>query len=136
MKLFSGLSKLTSQLAPPAVIPTISPALQQLGPVMQSLGPLGIQPSQLGLVPPPGIAIPTPGFRQPTPIVPGQVGMLPAPSVVTPVLSQPVAGSTNAQEALRRAQEQAQVIKFLSYYHNILDVVDKEMNFEMKRFSI
>lgn len=98
----------------------MSPGLQQLGPVMQSLGPLGIQPSQLGLVPPPGIAIPTPGFRQPTPIVPGQVGMLPAPSVVTPVLSQPVAGSTNAQEALRRAQEQAQVFFFVLIVYSYL----------------
>uniref|UniRef100_A0A1B6HWX0 RRM domain-containing protein n=1 Tax=Homalodisca liturata TaxID=320908 RepID=A0A1B6HWX0_9HEMI len=82
-----GLSKLTSALAPPAVLPTIAPALQTLAPVISNLG---IPPTQLGLVPPPGIALPTPAL-----------GMLPAPSVVTPVLAQP-------QEALRRAHEQAQ----------------------------
>jgi len=79
-----GLSKLTSALAPPAVLPTIAPALQTLAPVM------GIPPTQLGLVPPPGIALPMGNSG---------MGMLGAPSVITPVLSQP--------DALRRAQEQA-----------------------------
>uniref|UniRef100_A0A1B6CBS2 RRM domain-containing protein n=2 Tax=Clastoptera arizonana TaxID=38151 RepID=A0A1B6CBS2_9HEMI len=103
-----GLSKLSSTLTQPAILPTM-PTLQTLAPVMQTLAPLGIQPTQLGLVPPPGIAIPT-SFRTPTPVIQGNpgLGMLPAPSVVTaPMLAQtPVA--TNAQEALRRAQEQAQ----------------------------
>lgn len=79
-----GLSKLTA-LAPPAVLPTIAPALQTLAPV---IGNLGLPPATLGLVPPPGIALPMSN--------PG-VGMLAAPSIVTPVLSQP-------QEALRQAQ--------------------------------
>ncbi|XP_075222402.1 poly(U)-binding-splicing factor hfp isoform X3 [Lycorma delicatula] len=109
-----GLSKLTSSLGTPAVIPTLPPALQTLAPVMQNLSPLGIQTPQLGLVPPPGIAIPQ-QFRAPAPIIPttNLAGVLPAPSLVTPTLMSAPAGVVNnqgsTQEALRRAQEQAQV---------------------------
>ncbi|KAL1122859.1 hypothetical protein AAG570_003185 [Ranatra chinensis] len=81
-----GLSKLTSTLGQPQILPPIvtSPA---------------------GVIPPPGIALPQalPQFRAPQPIVPA------APAVVTPTLmSAPPQAGTNAQEALRRAQEQAQ----------------------------
>ncbi|XP_066902382.1 poly(U)-binding-splicing factor half pint isoform X2 [Halyomorpha halys] len=85
-----GLSKLTSTLGTPAVIPATVPLV----------------PTQAGVLPPPGIAIPQPlpvagQFRAPQPIIP-------APGVVAPTLiATPTA--TNSQEALRRAQEQAQV---------------------------
>ncbi|XP_014286590.1 poly(U)-binding-splicing factor half pint isoform X4 [Halyomorpha halys] len=84
-----GLSKLTSTLGTPAVIPATVPLV----------------PTQAGVLPPPGIAIPQPlpvagQFRAPQPIIP-------APGVVAPTLiATPTA--TNSQEALRRAQEQAQ----------------------------
>nr|XP_014286592.1 poly(U)-binding-splicing factor half pint isoform X4 [Halyomorpha halys]XP_014286593.1 poly(U)-binding-splicing factor half pint isoform X4 [Halyomorpha halys]XP_014286594.1 poly(U)-binding-splicing factor half pint isoform X4 [Halyomorpha halys]XP_014286595.1 poly(U)-binding-splicing factor half pint isoform X4 [Halyomorpha halys]XP_014286596.1 poly(U)-binding-splicing factor half pint isoform X4 [Halyomorpha halys] len=85
-----GLSKLTSTLGTPAVIPATVPLV----------------PTQAGVLPPPGIAIPQPlpvagQFRAPQPIIP-------APGVVAPTLiATPTA--TNSQEALRRAQEQAQL---------------------------
>lgn len=85
-----GLSKLTSTLGTPAVIPAAVPLV----------------PTQAGVLPPPGIAIPQPlpvagQFRAPQPIIP-------APGVVAPTLIA-TPGATNSQEALRRAQEQAQL---------------------------
>ncbi|XP_014255066.1 poly(U)-binding-splicing factor half pint isoform X2 [Cimex lectularius] len=83
-----GLSKLTSTLSQPSVIPATLP---------------GLVPTQAGVLPPPGIAIPQPvgQFRTPQPIIPG------APGVVAPtILTAPQVSSQ--QEALRRAQEQAQ----------------------------
>lgn len=96
--MLAGLSNLTSALAPPAVLPSMAPSLQ-------NLAPLGLPPNQLGLVPPPGLAHP----------MAAPVGVLAAPSIITPMQL------ANPQEALRRAHEQAQVLLIfliLSYVCN------------------
>ncbi|XP_046994556.1 poly(U)-binding-splicing factor half pint isoform X2 [Schistocerca americana] len=125
-----GLSKLggvgTSQLpiipnvpAVPTVIPTLPLQTVPTVPVIPTVAPTALGQAHAGVlpavIPPPGLAIPQ--FRPQavtTPVtatVAGQpVAVIPPPGVITPaVIGQPLsAQGVNPQDALRRAQEQAQ----------------------------
>lgn len=132
-----GLSKLGSPVATPSLLPSI-PAIPAVMPTMplqsiqavpglQTAAPIGMSsthahssllPSSVpgaAIIPPPGLAIPqfrAPAMNSPvTTTIGGQpVTVIPPPVVLTPtVVGQPMTSQVNnTQDALRRAQEQAQ----------------------------
>lgn len=132
-----GLSKLGSPVSTPSLLPSI-PAIPAVMPTMplqsiqtvpglQTAAPIGMStthahssliPSSVpgaAIIPPPGLAIPqfrAPAMNSPvTTTIGGQpVTVIPPPVVLTPtVVGQPMTTQVNnTQDALRRAQEQAQ----------------------------
>ncbi|GLH16611.1 Poly(U)-binding-splicing factor half pint [Gryllus bimaculatus] len=130
-----GLSKLGSAVGAPSLpmlpsVPTIPAAMPTLPmqsmpgvPGMQAIPPVGLatpgvlpNPGMPGqaLIPPPGLAIPqfrAPAMNAPVTTIGGQpVAVLPPPVVLTPTLASqpPSSQQANPQDAIRRAQEQAQ----------------------------
>lgn len=86
-----------------------------------------------GVIPPPGLALPQPSFQAPRLASVPQV--IPPVAVVTPTLAQPVA-STNQQEALKRAHEQAQAKQQEELQKKLLDENEPQTLQQQENMSI